>query len=278
MTTASAALAIGAAFEALAASAMMPPPPGPVGPPPPAAPAPAALPSPWPDSPPPARASLEPAVRPLRRVETSEPAVAITFDACATKTKGYSFDQAVFDTLERERVPATIFVSGRWVESHPEVMAMLARDPLIEFGDHSYDHPHMAHLQEAVAGEEIDRTEAALARYGKRAVAFRPPFGEWSQKLIGVARGRALPVVTWDVVSGDPSARTTAAGMIRTVVGRARPGSIVVFHINGRGWKTGEALPEIVRGLRARGFRFVQLSELLGAPPAAEVAAAPAAP
>jgi peptidoglycan/xylan/chitin deacetylase (PgdA/CDA1 family) len=275
MMTASAALAMGAALEAFAASAMMPPPPGPVGPPPPAA---QVTPSPWPEVPPAGRPPVDAAARPLRRVETREPAVAITFDACATKTKGYSFDQAVFETLERERVPATIFVSGRWVESHPEVMTMLARDPLIEFGDHSYDHPHMARLQEARAGEEIDRTEAALARYGKRAVAFRPPFGEWNQRLIGVARERSLPVVTWDVVSGDPSARTTAAGMIRTVVSRARPGSIVVFHINGRGWKTGEALPEIVRGLRARGFRFVQLSELLGAVPAAEMAAGPPGP
>jgi peptidoglycan/xylan/chitin deacetylase (PgdA/CDA1 family) len=281
MTTAIAALAIGAALEAFAASAMMPPPPGPVGPPPPGTPSPVAAPTPWPEAPPAARAPRTPAEaggRPLRRVETREPAVAITFDACATRTQGYSFDRAVFETLERERVPATIFVSGRWVESHPDVMTMLARDPLIEFGDHSYDHPHMARLQEARAGEEIDRTEAALARYGKRAVAFRPPFGEWNQRLIGVARERSLPVVTWDVVSGDPSARTTAAGMIRTVVSRARPGSIVVFHINGRGWKTGEALPEIVRGLRARGFRFVQLSELLGALPAPQVAAGPAGP
>lgn len=273
MMTAGAAVAMATAIETLAASAMLPPP-GPVGPPPP-------LPSPLepaPSASAPGALPTERALRPLRRVETSEPAVAITFDACATKTKGYAFDEAVFETLERERVPATIFVSGRWVESHPDVMAMLARDPLIEFGDHSYDHPHMAHLDEARAGEEIDRTEAALAHYGKRAVAFRPPFGEWSQSLIEVARGRSLPVVTWDVVSGDPSAKTTAAGMIRTVVGRARPGSIVVFHINGRGWKTGEALPEIIRGLRARGLRFVQLSELLGAAPAPHMAAGPPGP
>ena len=68
----------------------------------------------------PGRAAVwDPSARPLRRVETGEPAVAITFDACATKTQGYGFDRAVFETLERERVPATIFVSGRWVESPP---------------------------------------------------------------------------------------------------------------------------------------------------------------
>jgi peptidoglycan/xylan/chitin deacetylase (PgdA/CDA1 family) len=198
-------------------------------------------------------------------VATGDSAIAITFDACAIRTNGYGFDAAVFEILKRERVPATIFVSGRWVELHPDAMAALAREPLVEFGDHSYDHPHMSRLPAAGMADEIDRTEAALARYGKHSVAFRPPFGEWSGRLVDVARDEGLPLVTWDVVSGDPSAKTTTAGMIRAVLGKTRPGSIVIFHINGRGRKTAEALPEILAGLRSRGFHFVPLSELLAA-------------
>ena len=72
----------------------------------------------------------------------------------------------MFDILKRERVPATIFVSGRWVQFHPEAMGELAHDPLIEFGDHSYDHPHMTRLPAARIGAEIDQTEAALGRTG----------------------------------------------------------------------------------------------------------------
>jgi len=200
---------------------------------------------------------------PIRRVETSEPAVAITFDACATRTHGYGFDRKVYEVLRQGAVPATIFVSGRWVDFHPAEMAELARDPLITFGDHSFDHPHMSRLPPARVAEEIDQTEAALARYGKKSVAFRPPFGDWSRRVIDVVHGRGLPTVTWDVVSGDPSARTTKAGMIRNVVGHAKPGSIVIFHINGRGRRTAEALPEILRALRGQGLRFVPLGELL---------------
>jgi peptidoglycan-N-acetylglucosamine deacetylase len=202
-------------------------------------------------------------LRPLRSVATTEPAIAITFDACATRTKSYGFDRPVYELLKRERIPATIFVSGRWVEGHPDVMAELTLEPLIEFGDHSYEHPHMSRMPVARIEAEIDQTAAALARYGKRPVAFRPPFGEWSARLIDVVQSKQLPTVTWDIVSGDPSARTTAAGMIKSVVSKARPGSIVIFHINGRGHKTAEALPVIVRELRERGFRFVQVSELM---------------
>jgi peptidoglycan/xylan/chitin deacetylase (PgdA/CDA1 family) len=216
-----------------------------------------------------ARAGARP--RPIHRVETHEPAVAITFDACATRTHGYGFDRKVYGILKEGGVPATIFVSGRWVESHPSEMAELARDPLVTFGDHSYDHPHMPKLSSARMGEEIDRTEAALGRYGKKSVAFRPPFGDWNWHVIDVVRAHGLPTVTWDVVSGDPSKRTTKAGMIRNVVGRAKAGSIVIFHINGRGLKTAEALPEILKSLRAEGLRFVSLADLLAlAPPSGQ--------
>ncbi|HTA18722.1 MAG TPA: polysaccharide deacetylase family protein [Polyangia bacterium] len=204
---------------------------------------------------------------PIRRVATREPAVAITFDACATRAQTYGFDREVYEIVHREKVPATIFVSGHWVDGHADAMAALARDPLIGFGDHSYDHPHMSHLTAARQGEEIDETEAALARYGKKSVAFRPPFGDWSPRVIDVVHAHGLPTVTWDVVSADPSKKTTVAGMYRNVVPRARAGSIIIFHINGRGWKTAEALPEILRGLRARGFRFVSLADLLALGP-----------
>jgi peptidoglycan/xylan/chitin deacetylase (PgdA/CDA1 family) len=216
---------------------------------------------------PPARAGER---APIHRVETREPAVAITFDACATRTHGYGFDRRVYEILKEGGVPATIFVSGRWVELHAPEMAELARDPLITFGDHSYDHPHMSHLTPARMGQEIDQTEAALAVYGKKSVAFRPPFGDWNRRVIDVVHDKGLPTVTWDVVSGDPSARTTKAGMIRNVVGHARAGSIVIFHINGRGHRTAEALPDILRALRGQGLSFVSLGDLLALAPSSK--------
>ncbi len=237
-----------------------------------------------PPAPPPAPAAHAPAEkgmlgpRPIRFIETRDQAVALTFDACATRSHHYGFDRGVFNVLKSERIPATIFVSGRWVEGHPDVMAELSAEPLIEFGDHSYDHPHMSHLPVARIVEEIDQTEAALAKYGKRSVAFRPPFGEWNQRLVYIVQDLQLPTVTWDVVSGDPSVNTTTAGMIRNVVGKARAGSIVVFHINGRGYKTAQALPTIVRELRERGFRFVPVSELMASSRAAPIPASPVAP
>jgi peptidoglycan/xylan/chitin deacetylase (PgdA/CDA1 family) len=203
--------------------------------------------------------------QPIRYVPIDSTAVAITFDACATRRQTYEFDRPIFETLKREGVPATIFVSGRWVEGHPDAMAELAASPLIEFGDHSYDHPHMPELTRPEMALEIDETEAALARFGKHSIAFRPPYGELSIDVLEMLARKGLPPVLWDVVSGDPSAGSTVASILHTVLKKTRPGSIIIFHINGRGWKTAEALPSVITELRQRGFRFVHLSEMLAA-------------
>ena len=133
--------------------------------------------------------------RPIKYVPIDDTAIAITFDACATRTQSYTFDRPVFETLKRDGVPATIFVSGRWVEGHPDVMVELAASPLIEFGDHSYDHPHMPDLSLPQMAMEVDQTEAALARFGKHGVAFRPPYGEWNVDVLQMLERKGLPPV-----------------------------------------------------------------------------------
>ncbi len=209
----------------------------------------------------------------IRRVDNSEMKIAITFDACATNGQANGFDRPVLRVLQREQVPATIFTSGRWVESHPAAMTQLIAEPLIEFANHSFDHPHMSRLSVDDIGAEIDRTEAALAQYGRRSVAFRPPFGDFDDRVLAVARDKQIPAVLWDVVSGDPSAAATAEGITRTVVRKTRAGSIVIFHINARETKTAAALPAIFRQLRARGFEFVHLSDLLATATPAKIPA-----
>lgn len=203
----------------------------------------------------------------VRRVDIKEQNVAITFDACATKIRRNGFDRPVYDVIVTERLPATIFVSGRWVETHPEEMEELVANPLIELANHSYAHPRMVGLKQAQIEAEIDRTEKLLGIYGKKSVAFRPPYGEFDDKVLSVARERQLPAVLWDVVSGDPSPRITASTMIRNVVDQTRAGSIIIFHINGVERRTAEALPIILRELRARGFNFVHVSQLLAGKP-----------
>lgn len=201
----------------------------------------------------------------VRRVSSEGQVAVLTFDACATRSQANGFDRALFQLLVRERVPVTVFVSGRWVETHPADFAELAGDPLFEFGNHSYDHPHMTQLDDAGITAEVVRTNALIAAHGRAAIAFRPPYGDIDEHVVQVVRRAGLPTVTWDVVSGDPGRRATRESIERQVTSHARPGSIIIFHINGRAPHTVEALPAILANLRARGFTFAPLSRFLGA-------------
>ena len=214
----------------------------------------------------------------VARVDTGERVVALTFDACATNGQANGFDRALFETLKREGVPVTVFLGGRWIEFHPEAARQLAAEPWIEIGNHTWDHPHLPRLSDQRVGEEIDRTQAAIAMLGRSSAVLRPPFGEWTPEVARVAAARGLPLVLWDVVSGDVDGLVPAARMVTTVTNSVRPGSIVVFHINGRGPFDKDVLPAIVAGLRARGFRFAKVSELLALPDAHSIAARPPVP
>ena len=72
-----------------------------------------------------------------------------------------------------------------------------------------------------------------------------------------------LRAIQWDVSSGDPWPGQTAERMTKAVLDGVKPGSIVLFHANGRGWHTPAAIRAIVEGLRAKGYGFVTVSELL---------------
>ncbi len=210
---------------------------------------------------------------PVARVRTDDPVVALTFDACATAGQANGFDREVFEILKAARVPATIFLSGRWIEAHPAEARALAEVPFFELGNHGYAHQHLPKLGPRALAAEIDRTEALIAGLGRPSVGLRPPFGEWTPRVLAAADARGLPTVLWDVVSGDAGGHVPAPRMVETVVGQARPGSIVIFHINGRGPLTKEALPGILRGLVAKGLRFATVSELLAGPQARVVPA-----
>jgi hypothetical protein len=74
-----------------------------------------------------------------------------------------------------------------------------------------------------------------------------------------------MTAIQWDVSAGDPWRGATGPIMVKQVLSHVRPGSIVIFHANGRGWHTSDALPEIVAALKQRGYEFVTVSELMRA-------------
>lgn len=189
--------------------------------------------------------------------------VALTFDACQTR-KPAGYDARLIQILRRTHTPATLMLGGRWMETHAAVTRALAADPLFELGNHSYLHPHMTRLTPTQMRAELQETQDVMYRLtGKQGVLFRPPYGEYSPTLLAVAGREGLHTFTWEVVTGDPDPHISAPDIIRAVLTRTHPGSIVIMHMNGRGWHTAQALPAVIAGLRRRGYQFVTVSQAI---------------
>ena len=217
----------------------------------------------------------EPVLKPLPEIKSvaadvisrpeipGPPRVALTFDACSTLDRSF-YDDRITRVLLSTRTPATLFISGRWAETHLRQMKVLSENPLFEIANHSYMHPHMTEVPPERQREELLWTQQILLTLtGKLPRFFRPPYGEVDPELAQEAAQSGLRTVEYDFPSGDPDKHIGKDRLIAWVLAKARPGSIVVMHMNRRGWHTAEALPDIIAGLRAKGFVLSQVGQMV---------------
>jgi peptidoglycan/xylan/chitin deacetylase (PgdA/CDA1 family) len=189
--------------------------------------------------------------------------IALTFDACPTILPE-EYDEKVIETLLREKTPATLFLSGRWVEKNREIVKFLANQPRFEIANHAYWHPHLLEKDDARILRELKRTQALIKKLtGTTPRYFRSPYGEVDERVAAVAKKAGLITIQYDIASGDPDGGLSPKRIVRTVLRDAKGGSIIVFHMNRKGVHTAEVLPDIINGLRNKGFTLVTVGELL---------------
>jgi peptidoglycan/xylan/chitin deacetylase (PgdA/CDA1 family) len=213
------------------------------------------------------------------RLDTTAPAhardVALTLDAC-----GGGYDRELVATLVRLQVPATVFVTRRWMVAHRAAMQELMAHPaLFEIQNHGD-----AHVPAIVGSAVFGMPGAADAAAIEAEVAA-------GARAIAAATGRAT---TWyrgagavyDVQGEQAIARlghriagfsvnaddggTLAADAVARRLRQVEPGDIVIAHLNRPGSGTAPALATALPQLLARGLRFVTLSQAAGVQPVAQ--------
>ncbi len=191
-------------------------------------------------------------------------AVAFTFDLCPVRA-GSGYDAALVEALVARRIPATFFLSGRWMATHDREVRALLAVPYFEVGGHGQAHAHLPLLSAEEQATEIAGPLTRLrAQYGRETRLFRPPYGEYDETTLGLAAKLGLRVILWNAVSGDPDPALSAAAMLRELTASVRGGSIIVFHANGKGRHTRELVEALYEELAGkRGLRPVTVTELL---------------
>jgi peptidoglycan-N-acetylglucosamine deacetylase len=199
--------------------------------------------------------------RPVSRVATSDSIVALTFDDGPTEARADS----LLGLLRSRGVRVTFFLIGGHITTAPSTARALAADGH-ELGNHTYTHNHMVFRTPATYRSEVARTDSLLRAAGARdPIFFRPPYG---YKLVGLPyvlwrTGRTT--VTWDIEPESyPDVARSADRIVRHVLERVRPGSIILLHPwYASGAPTRAAIPALIDSLRARGYALATVGELL---------------
>jgi peptidoglycan-N-acetylglucosamine deacetylase len=191
--------------------------------------------------------------------------VALTFDACQSKTPAH-FDTAILNYIIANKIPVSIFLSGKFaLENEAQIRYLAKHYPFIEFENHSLSHNnHMDRMNDKQVIREIAENEKLVTSVtGRKPKYFRFPAGNYNQHDLELVNRLGLKVVHWTYASGDPDKHITAPALEKEVGSMTRPGNILIFHINGRGWSTGKALPVIINDLKGKGYTFVKLDEVV---------------
>jgi peptidoglycan/xylan/chitin deacetylase (PgdA/CDA1 family) len=184
--------------------------------------------------------------------------VALTFDDGPGP-----YTPGVLSVLERFRVHATFFVIGEMLRYFSASAARELRDGDV-IGDHTETHPEMATLSAHDQHEELFEQIARIELLGgPRPVLFRPPYGSFDATTMRELHALHLLMVLWSVDTED-YLQPGVSAIVQHALAGAHPGAIILMHdAGGTRTQTVEALPQIIRGLRASGYHLVTVPELL---------------
>ena len=195
---------------------------------------------------------------PIYCVETKEPKIALTFDAAW----GNEDTQKILEILKKHDVHVTFFMTGGWVENYPDdVKAILAAGH--DLGNHSENHKNMSQLSDAEKKEELMKVhDKVRSLTGHEMFQFRPPYGDYDNAVVNVAKDCGYYTIQWDVDSLDWKDYDVDS-IIKTVTEHKHlgNGSIILCH-NGAKY-TAQALDTLITKLKEKGYTFVPVSELI---------------
>lgn len=193
----------------------------------------------------------------VKKVPTSHKVVALTFDDGPHPAT----TPALLAVLQAKQAKATFFVLGNRVQLYPNLAADIVNSGQ-ELASHSYTHRFLNRLTPEELAEEIDKSEKVISAVGPKPTLIRPPGGGYNDRLVWELRQRGYTTVLWSIDPRDWAGKSVQR-IVEIVVTQAGPGSIILLHEGEYAASTPAAVGIIIDRLRAQGYEFVTVSELL---------------
>lgn len=195
---------------------------------------------------------------PIYCVDIDENKISLSFDV----VWGNEDTAMILSILEKYNIKVTFFLTGAWVERYPEDVKAIAAAGH-DLGNHSATHKHMSQLSKDDSRDEIIKVHNKVKELtGIEMNLFRPPYGDYNNRLIEVVNEMDYHCIQWDVDSYDWKDYGVEDIIRRcTENNNLKNGSIILMH-NGAKY-TPEALEKVIIGLMDKGYELVPISQLI---------------
>ncbi len=193
-------------------------------------------------------------------VNTTKKLIALTFDDGPRP----DWTPEVLSILAEARARATFFMVGVNARDHGDLVA--GRLDEHEVGNHTWQHRDLARLGYEECYDALKRTHDELTRlWGREPVLLRPPYGHIGGSSLLAANELGYRLVLWNRQMLESDYLSNPPGLVEYIVNSCTPGTILLAHDTGPADRLVaiRGLAEMIRGLRAKGFEFVTVSELL---------------
>ncbi len=199
-----------------------------------------------------------PSLKLIREWPTGKKRIALTFDDGPHPELTRRF----LALLAEKNVKATFFLLGPNVEKQPDIVREIVAAGH-EVGNHSWNHPILSKLSPDKIREELQKTSQAITdASGAQVRLVRPPYGSANKKVQDVCDELGVKIICWSIDTDDWRKQTTKEKMVETIKKNVRDGAIILMH--DRFEKSYETTAEVIDALRAQGYEFVTVGELLG--------------
>lgn len=193
----------------------------------------------------------------IKSVPTTHKVVALTIDDGPHPLT----TPEILAVLREKNVTATFFALGRNIENRLDILAEVAAAGH-EIGNHAYSHRFSHQTSQAEYMEEVKRTETLISKVAPKPILFRPPGGGYNDNLVMLLKNSGYTIVLWSIDPRDWT-RPPVAQVVEHVVNNVKNGSIILLHDGQDRLPTPKAIGQIVDRLRAQGYEFVTVSQLL---------------
>lgn len=209
----------------------------------------------------------------VKSFPANEKVAALTLDACGSSPVSCGYDKALIDFLKSRNIPATLFITSKWINANPELFMELSTNPLFDVQNHGAEHKPLSMDGKSAYGikgtanageiraEVMINHEKVKALTGKTMTLFRSGTAHYDDESVAIVKALGYQVIGFSV-NADAGATYKAEQIIKEM-SKTKPGDIIIAHMNHPESQNAKGLSVALQKMVNEGWRFVKVREAL---------------